>query len=165
MFKSELHQLSNFNQKAVLILSAILAFVLLMMASANVQAGSLSHQSGSDDPLGSRSTMSDAKVDARTAPVAKVKIAGQEDESDQVAAEVPFSAEDKYSQKCAMCHASGAAGAPIVGKADQWSDRIAQGMDTLYGNAINGVGAMPPKGTCMDCSDDQIKAIVDFMIK
>ena len=25
-------------------------------------------------------------------------------------------------------------------------------------------GAMPPKGTCMDCSDDDLKATVDYLI-
>ena len=51
---------------------------------------------------------------------------------------------------------TGAAGAPKTGDAAAWAPRIAKGMDTLYGNAINGVGAMPAKGLCADCSDDEI---------
>jgi len=35
----------------------------------------------------------------------------------------------------------------------------------VYLNAIEGLGpAMPPRGMCADCSDEQLKATVDFMI-
>jgi cytochrome c5 len=59
---------------------------------------------------------------------------------------------------------SGAAGAPITGKVDQWSVRIAKGNDTLYNNAINGIGVMPAKGGLMSLSDDDVKLAVDYMI-
>ena len=64
---------------------------------------------------------------------------------------------------CAACHASGAAGAPVVGNAAAWGPRIAAGMDSLIANAINGKGAMPPKGGRMDFSDAQVTAIVEYM--
>ncbi|MFP3459052.1 c-type cytochrome, partial [Psychrobacter sp. SIMBA_152] len=47
--------------------------------------------------------------------------------------------------------------------ADDWAPRIAKGKDTLLDHAINGFNAMPPRGTCMDCSDDEISAAIDFM--
>ena len=56
------------------------------------------------------------------------------------------SGKDIYNSVCMSCHMSGAAGAPITGKVDQWSERIAKGSDTLYNNAINGIGVMPAKG-------------------
>lgn len=71
--------------------------------------------------------------------------------------------ESNYQTSCAACHASGAAGAPIVGNAEQWGPRIAQGADVLYNAAINGLNAMPPKGGS-NLSDDDIKAVVDYMI-
>ena len=55
------------------------------------------------------------------------------------------------------CHMSGAAGALSTGKADQWTDRLAKGNDTLYANAINGIGVMPAKGYLMSLSDDEVK--------
>ena len=69
----------------------------------------------------------------------------------------------KYSMSCAACHASGAAGAPKLGDTGAWAPRIAQGMDALVSNAINGLNAMPPKGLCMTCSDADLKAAVEYM--
>ena len=74
------------------------------------------------------------------------------------------SAKDIYNSVCMSCHMSGAAGAPITGKVDQWSERIAKGSDTLYNNAINGIGVMPAKGGLMSLSDDDVKLAVDYMI-
>ena len=74
------------------------------------------------------------------------------------------SAKDIYNSVCMSCHMSGAAGAPITGKIDQWSERIAKGNDTLYNNAINGIGVMPAKGGLMSLSDDDVKLAVDYMI-
>ncbi len=76
----------------------------------------------------------------------------------------PRSGQVVYDTKCFTCHASGAAGAPKFGAAADWTARIAAGNDSLYANAINGVGGMPAKGLCMDCSDDEIKAAVDHMV-
>lgn len=69
-----------------------------------------------------------------------------------------------YSAKCSGCHDTGAAGAPKVGNAGDWAARIAEGKPTLYKHAVEGFNAMPPKGLCMDCSEDDIHAVVDFMV-
>ena len=74
------------------------------------------------------------------------------------------SGKDIYNSVCMSCHMSGAAGAPITGKVDQWSERIAKGNDTLYSNAINGIGVMPAKGGLMSLSDEDVKLAVDYMI-
>ena len=74
------------------------------------------------------------------------------------------SGKDIYNSVCMSCHMSGAAGAPITGKVDQWSERIAKGSNTLYDNAINGIGVMPAKGGLMSLSDDDVKLAVDYMI-
>jgi len=72
--------------------------------------------------------------------------------------------EETYKTACALCHDNGVAGAPKLGDKDAWADRIAGGADALYNTAINGKGAMPPKGGRMDLSDDAIKAAVDYMM-
>ncbi len=80
------------------------------------------------------------------------------------AADGPRSGEAVYTSKCATCHATGAAGAPKLGDAAAWSARLGKGMDTLYTNAIKGFNGMPAKGLCFDCSDDEIKASVDYLV-
>ena len=61
-------------------------------------------------------------------------------------------------------HMTGAAGAPIVGKADQWGPRAAMGIDALVASATKGINAMPPKGTCMDCTESELKGAIQYML-
>ncbi|MBB5320902.1 c-type cytochrome [Marinobacter oulmenensis] len=77
----------------------------------------------------------------------------------------PRSGEDVYNAACTACHASGAAGAPVMGNAGDWGPRIDKGMETLTNHAINGFNAMPPRGTCSDCSDDEIVAAIEYMVE
>jgi len=74
------------------------------------------------------------------------------------------SGEEVYKKNCKMCHGSGMMGAPKVGDAAAWADRIAQGTDALYHSAINGKGKMKPKGGKKSLSDDDVKAAVDYMV-
>lgn len=114
--------------------------------------------------------LSEQKLEAiseRIKPVGDVCLQGQEcakNLSVAKASSEPRSGEQIFNTFCTACHTSGAAGAPIKGNAGQWKDRIAKGIETLYTNATNGVGAMPAKGLCGDCSADEIKAAVDFML-
>lgn len=73
------------------------------------------------------------------------------------------SGSDVYTASCSACHASGVLDAPKFGTSD-WADRSAKGMDTLMNSALNGFNAMPPRGTCAACSDDEIKAAVEYMV-
>ncbi|MEO0369430.1 MAG: c-type cytochrome, partial [Pseudomonadota bacterium] len=77
----------------------------------------------------------------------------------------PRSGDQVYNGACIACHSAGAAGAPVFGDVAAWSALVGKGIDTLYANAINGIGGMPAKGLCMDCSDDEIKVAVDYMIE
>lgn len=74
------------------------------------------------------------------------------------------SPEQIYNTYCMACHTTGAAGAPKIGDAAAWKERVAKGMDTVYANAINGFKAMPAKGLCTTCSDDEIKDTVDYIL-
>ena len=69
-----------------------------------------------------------------------------------------------YDAVCMVCHTSGLAGAPKLEAAD-WTERMAVGVDGLVTSAINGKGAMPPRGGRADLSDEQIKATVEFMLE
>ena len=69
-----------------------------------------------------------------------------------------------YQTSCQACHATGAAGAPKLGDKDAWAPRIAKGNDALLSSVKNGLKAMPPKGTCMSCSEDELRAAMEYMI-
>lgn len=106
--------------------------------------------------------MSDAAIKERIKPMAQVTVAGA---SSAAAASGPRSGEDVYKASCFACHGTGALGAPKPGDAAAWGPRIEQGMDTLLSHALNGYNAMPARGTCGACSDDEIKAAIEHMIK
>ena len=78
----------------------------------------------------------------------------------------PRSGEDVYNAACMACHSTGAAGAPKLGDAAAWADRIGKGVDALYGSGINGLPGtgMIAKGGCMACSDEEVTAAVDYMV-
>ena len=85
--------------------------------------------------------------------------------------ENPFLARGReaWNGTCVNCHGGNrATGAPKITSSDDWSPRIAQGMETLLAHAIDGfVGPkftqMPPRGGS-DFSDEDIFAAVAFMV-
>jgi cytochrome c5 len=69
-----------------------------------------------------------------------------------------------YQGSCFACHGTGAAGAPKLGDAAAWTDRLAKGLDALVSSAIGGIGAMPPRGgSALD--DDQVHSVVEYMME
>ena len=73
--------------------------------------------------------------------------------------------EEQYGKSCAVCHAAGAAGAPKTGVPSEWASRMEKGMETLVKSVKDGLNAMPPKGMCFDCSDEDYQALIEFMAK
>ncbi len=100
----------------------------------------------------------------RLAPAGEVVLEKDVPSAPVAAASGPRSGEEIYNTKCTACHSTGAAGAPKVGAAGDWESRLAQGIETLYTHALNGIRGMPAKGLCMDCSADEIHAAVDYMV-
>jgi cytochrome c5 len=105
--------------------------------------------------------MSDDDIKARIQQIGKVHIAGAKAE----VASGPRSGSDIYAKACVACHGVGVLNAPKLQDAADWAPRMEQGFDTVWQNAINGIGAMPAMGTCSDCSDDDIKAAIEHMIE
>ena len=68
-----------------------------------------------------------------------------------------------YDRSCATCHSIPASGAPQRGDAKAWKPRLAQGPDALLDHTINGYQAMPPLGACMDCDEQQFRALIAYM--
>lgn len=120
---------------------------------------------------GSSVDMSDAAVAERIAPV------GQLNTGEAIVPEAPAATEqvaaaggtrsgkEVYDSACFACHGTGAAGAPKLGDAAAWAPRIDKGMDTLMKHAVNGFNAMPARGTCGNCSDDELMAAIEYMVE
>ncbi len=118
-----------------------------------------------------------AAVADRIRPFGQVYMPGEEqhsaaptvetaDEPAPVAA--ALSGPQVYNSACLACHGAGIGGAPVLGNADNWSPRIAQGVDVLKEHAINGytgaVGFMPAKGGRVDLSDQEVGDAVEYMV-
>lgn len=103
----------------------------------------------------------------RIKPVGSVCVQGDDCGGPAVAASAgePRSGEEIYGQFCTACHAVGVLGAPKKGDKAAWDTRLAKGFDQSVALAIKGINAMPPRGTCADCSDEEIAAAVEFMVE
>ena len=69
-----------------------------------------------------------------------------------------------YGSVCAACHTAAVLGAPQPGSAEM-ALRAENGMDAMMQNALNGLNAMPARGGRPDLSDEQVKAVIEFMLK
>ena len=138
------------------ILTAQVAVLALLAASGQVFAA---------DAL---QNQDDAIVE-RIKPVAQVCIAGEECKgvgAVAVAAAGPaMTADEVITKHCSACHTSGVLSAPKIGDSADWNKRAAEqgGLDGLLAKAISGFNAMPPKGTCATCSDDELKSAIKKM--
>ena len=113
-------------------------------------AGAMNEASGADAAEPAIEAAAEAAADAAPMEVA--------------AAATEFDAAGAYQMSCNACHGTGAAGAPMLGDAAAWEARMEKGMEALMSNVINGVGGMPARGICMTCSDDDLQAIVNYML-
>jgi len=69
-----------------------------------------------------------------------------------------------YGTVCAACHTAAVLGAPQPSSAEM-AKRAEAGMDTMMHNALNGLNSMPARGGRPDLSDEQIQAVIEFMLK
>ena len=68
---------------------------------------------------------------------------------------------------CATCHAIKPVinlGAPKIAEKSDWLIRYKQGLDILFKHTAEGYNAMPPRGGCFECSDDQLKKAIQAML-
>ena len=129
----------------------ILVTLIIFMAS------SLSH---------ARLSREDA-IAERLAPIGDVYLTGGEALGTKIEKKLSKDAGVKrYKSMCFACHDTGASGAPKIGDKALWSNRIKnQSIETIYKHAIEGYKAMPAKGGCVSCSDEEIKMAVDYMLE
>ncbi|MGL5800569.1 MAG: c-type cytochrome [Plesiomonas sp.] len=118
--------------------------VLLVSLSSTVWAADMAHEA----------------IAERIKPVGSVYL---EDKTAAAKPAGPRTGEQVYNGTCIACHGAGVLGAPKFRDAALWGPRLKQGIDTLQKHAINGINQMPPRGTCTSCSDDEIKAAIEYM--
>ena len=111
-------------------------------------------------------SLDEKSIEERLKPDAEVNVVGGAPST--AASETPKAAGDigqqRYDETCKMCHATGLAGAPKFGDKGDWAPRVKLGIDELVKNAIQGIKAMPPKGGCSSCSDEEIRKAVEYMV-
>ena len=74
--------------------------------------------------------------------------------------------EQIYKNRCSLCHAGGAGGAPKFRNREDWAPRAARGRIALYEVALRGKPntAMMPRGGFRDLSNDEVMAAADYML-
>ena len=70
-----------------------------------------------------------------------------------------------YNEACISCHNPGISGAPRLGDVDAWQLRAAKGREALVLSTVNGLNAMPAKGMCWRCTDEELGHAVDYMLE
>lgn len=107
------------------------------------------------------------QIEQRIAPVGQVRVAGQTPQNNPVQPDrIKLSlGQEIYEKHCIICHRDGVAGAPRFAQEADWNARMAQrNIEELVTSAIHGINAMPAKGTCGECSDDDIKQAIEYML-
>lgn len=113
------------------------------------------------------------QIEQRIQPIGQVRIQEQQNATPKTTTtpETPAKTakeepgKEVYEKHCIVCHRDGVAGAPKFRVEQDWKARLsAKKLDGLTASAIKGLNAMPPKGTCMDCSDAAIKEAIQYML-
>jgi cytochrome c5 len=112
------------------------------------------------------------QIQQRIQPIGKVRV--QEDGNTASSAKTQDAAEKveqkepgqaTYEQYCIVCHRDGLAGAPKFHDANDWKPRMSgRTIDELVASSVKGLNAMPAKGTCVECTDDDLKAAIQYML-
>ena len=106
----------------------------------------------------------------RIEPIGKLNYSGSENleiksKNNLIKADLYKNGEEVYNAVCQSCHTGGILNSPKYGDKASWEGRLSKGKDTLYLNAIKGIGAMPSKGGRPDLSDNTIKMGVDYILE
>ncbi|KTC87356.1 cytochrome c5 [Legionella drozanskii LLAP-1] len=112
------------------------------------------------------------QIEERIKPIGQVRIATQDStstkkpvQSSSDTGSTNTAGQATYEQYCSTCHRDGLAGAPKFGVKEDWQPRLdKQALDGLVTSAIKGLNAMPMRGTCMQCSDEEIKNAIQYML-
>jgi cytochrome c5 len=153
----------HFYNSFSVVLGILIAFAITLLVITRMIGADTQKKEVLMDPLRLK------EVQLNIAPFAHVAVAGRDNsalaapKSNTAAADVPTTGEQAFTQVCSACHSQGINGAPKVGDHAAWGPRIAQGKEALYTHAIEGKGAMPPRGGTA-WPDATIRMAVDYMV-
>ncbi|RFA30153.1 hypothetical protein CAI21_08175 [Alkalilimnicola ehrlichii] len=117
-----------------------------------------------------RETIEYQRAERNLQPPGAVRLTGEPMPELAVAEPEPAAADltpqDINQNYCMSCHATGVMNAPVTGTEGDWTARLGErGFDGLVQNAIDGIGAMPPRGGNPRLSDDEIRETVRYMLE
>lgn len=78
--------------------------------------------------------------------------------------QVERSGEEVFRTFCKSCHTSRIIKAPNIGDRQAWEPRISQGDDVLLEHVIKGYRGMPSRGTCSNCSVEELKKTIRYIV-
>lgn len=121
---------------------------------------------GAMPPRGGAADLSDAEVERAVVFMANAGGANFKSPAAVAASSVAGKPDGKkiYESTCIACHGTGVANAPKFGDKAAWAPHLMHGVAMLYTSALNGKGAMPPRGGNSALSDAEVKAGVDYMV-
>ncbi|MEO8401088.1 MAG: c-type cytochrome [Gammaproteobacteria bacterium] len=79
----------------------------------------------------------------------------------------PKAGEKIFKQFCTSCHGNPPVidiNAPRIGDTKTWQLKRQMGMPTLMKITTEGLGAMPARGGCFECSDEQLRETIQYML-
>lgn len=107
-------------------------------------------------------------IEVNIKPIGQVSVEGAEKVPEKtVEAAAPAVRDGKtiYQQHCVVCHQTGLAGAPKLHDDNDWGPRLkAKKIEGLLASSLKGLNAMPAKGTCSECTDDDLKKAIEYML-
>lgn len=162
MSKSESSDTQFFNSFSV-VLGVLIFFAIVLFGVARTVGKDTQSEHVLLDPLHVKA------VEQNVAPFAHEAIAGNDNSAlappapTTAASDVPATGEAAFTKVCSACHGAGINGAPKAGDHAAWGPRIALGKEALYAHAIEGKGAMPPRGGTT-WPDATIRSAVDYMV-
>ena len=102
-------------------------------------------------------TMQAAAADVNLAPIGSVNAV------DKTVVKAARSGEAVYNAVCTSCHAAGVLNAPKIDDKGAWAPRVANGLDGLMKNAINGLNSMPARGGDPSITDEELSNAIVYM--
>lgn len=106
------------------------------------------------------------EISERLAPAGELCLAGEDcGVAAAVAVAGSRSGQEIYDSFCFACHALGVSEAPIFADAEGWAGRLQKSMDELWNSTLMGINLMPAKGSCVNCTDDELRGALDYMLE